>query len=144
MLDLPMHWTRPPCRVTTDRAEIDLDAALALLHTTAWSRTLSREVLQRAVADSLTFALCDNDRLVGFARVVTDRATYGYVTDVVVESTMRGRGLGQWLMECVVAHPDLQGLRRLTLLTVDAQTLYERCGFVAGLPDDCHVYMERR
>jgi ribosomal protein S18 acetylase RimI-like enzyme len=79
--------------------------------------------------------------LVGFARVVTDLATYGYLTDVVVAGEQRGRGVGGWLTECVLAHPELQGFRRITLLTRDAEALYLKAGFVRGAGP--LVYMER-
>jgi ribosomal protein S18 acetylase RimI-like enzyme len=144
MDDTPQHWTRDEYTVSTDRAALDVDAAYALVRSTPWATTLQRDVFARSLVDSLVFAMSRGDTMVGFARVVTDRTTYGYVTDVVVDASLRGQGLGQWMMECLLAHPDLQGLRRISLLTVEAQTLYERCGFVAGPPDDCHVYMERR
>ncbi|HEY4101742.1 MAG TPA: GNAT family N-acetyltransferase [Gemmatimonadales bacterium] len=142
MNDTPQLWTRGDYAISTDRARLDLDAALELLRTTFWARSIPVDVLARAVENSLAFALYRGSTLIGFARVVTDRATYGYVTDVVVADGHRNAGLGQWLTECVIAHPDLQQLRRLTLLTRDARTLYERCGFAVG-PDATHVYMER-
>ncbi|HEY3933805.1 MAG TPA: GNAT family N-acetyltransferase [Gemmatimonadales bacterium] len=143
MNDAPQQWIRGEYLVSTDRDRLDLEAALALLRTTFWASTIPVAVLARAVENSLAFGLYQGSTLIGFARVVTDRATYGYVTDVVVAESHRNAGLGRWLTECVIAHPDLQNLRRLTLLTRDARTLYERCGFEVG-PDEAHVYMERR
>jgi N-acetylglutamate synthase-like GNAT family acetyltransferase len=84
----------------------------------------------------------DGPALIGFPRVVTDLATYGYLTDVVVTTERRGRGIGTWLTECILAHPDLQGFRRLALLTRDAEALYAEAGFVTGA--GTLVYMERR
>ena len=95
-----------------------------------------------AVTHSVCFGVYDGPAIVGFARVVTDLATYGYLTDVVVAAAQRGRGIGSWLTECVLAHPDLQGFRRLTLLTRDAEGLYLKAGFVRGAYP--LVYMERR
>src|SRR5688572_31018780 len=81
------------------------------------------------MANSLCFGVFDEDLQIGFARVVTDRATYAYLCDVYVLESHRGRGLGKWLIEAVMAHPDLQGLRRFQLVTRDAHSLYARHGF---------------
>ena len=86
-----------------------------------------RDVVQRSIANSLPFGLyAPSGQQAGFARVVTDRATYAYLGDVYVEEAHRGRGLGKFLVSCVVAHPDLQGLRRWALATADAHDLYAR------------------
>jgi GNAT superfamily N-acetyltransferase len=87
------------------------------------------ELVERSIANSLCFALFDGERQVGFARVVTDRATFAYLCDVYVLEECRGRGLGKWLVEEVGAHPDLQGLRRFVLVTKDAHSLYASLGF---------------
>ena len=128
--------------ITTDPALIDVDAALALLHETDWARDMSRDTLARAMRHSLCFGVLRAGTLVGLARVVTDRATFGYLTDVVIAATARGEGLGHRLVDEIVRHPDLQGLRRLALLTSDAMKLYADFGFVVG-PRDV-TYMERR
>jgi ribosomal protein S18 acetylase RimI-like enzyme len=128
--------------ITTEPARLDVDAALALLRTTYWATTLSRDVLARAMAHSLCFGALDADALVGFARVVTDRATYAYLTDFVVAEGARGRGIGRQMMTTMIAHPDLQGLRRFSLLTSDAMAFYEEFGFERG-PGSL-TYMERR
>src|SRR5882724_5927976 len=114
---------------TSDRSRIDLDAAYDLLVDTHWAGTLSREVLQRAAANSLCFGVLDGQRLAGFARVITDHATFAYLTDVVVQADLRGQGLGKWFMERILESPELRGLRRITLLTRDAESLYRRLGF---------------
>jgi ribosomal protein S18 acetylase RimI-like enzyme len=121
---------------------VDLDAALALLRTTFWARDMNRAVLGRAVANSVTFALFERQLLIGFGRIVTDLATYGYWTDVVIAAAYRGRGLGRWLSECMLAHPQLQQVRRVSLLTRDAVPLYAAVGFTVGA--ESLVYMERR
>jgi N-acetylglutamate synthase-like GNAT family acetyltransferase len=77
---------------------------------------------------------------VGFGRAVTDRATYAYLTDVVIHPDYRGRGLGRWLIESILAHPDLQGLRRIALVTRDGEQLYRQLGFSAG--SGALTYME--
>lgn len=140
MNDVPQEWRRGSFVVSTDRSKLDLDAALALLHTTWWANTMTRAVLERAVDESLVFALYDGPALIGLTRVVTDRATYGYLTDVIIAESRRGEGLGKWLIACVLEHRDLQTLRRLTLLTSEAPWLYEKFGFTKGSGKS--VYME--
>jgi len=128
--------------VSTDRSRMEPDAVLALLHTTFWAQGMTRDVLVRAIANSVNFALFDRSVLVGFGRAVTDLATYAYWTDVVIAPSHRGRGLGQWLSECMMSHPSLQDLRRVALVTRDAASLYARLGFTIGAGE--LVYMERR
>ena len=142
MDDSPVAFRRGDFSVTTDRGRMNPDAALALLRTTVWGQDMSRETLVRAMANSVSFALMEHDVLIGFGRVVTDLATYAYWTDVVIAPMHRGRGLGRWLSECMLAHPDLQGLRRVTLLTRDAAGLYASIGFTTG--SGPLVYMEHR
>ncbi len=142
MRDVPVEFRRDDLVVSTDRHRMEPDVVLALLHTTFWAQGMTRDVLARAIANSVSFGLFDRSLLVGFGRAVTDLATYAYWTDVVIAPSHRGRGLGQWLSECMLAHPDLQGLRRVALLTRDAAPLYARVGFTTG-PGEL-VYMERR
>ena len=140
--DTPQHWTRGRLAVTTDRAAIDLDQVHALLRTAWWAGAMPRETVERALRGSVVFAVHEGERLVGLARVVSDLATYGYLTDVIVSEAARGKGIGSLLVECILAHPELQGFRRLALLTKDAQVLYRKFGFVEGPGDS--VYMERK
>jgi ribosomal protein S18 acetylase RimI-like enzyme len=128
--------------ITTDAARIDVDAALALLRETHWAGEMSRDTLLRAMQHSLCFGVLDGTRLVGLARVVTDRATFAYLTDVVIASSMRGQGLAHRLMDEILSHPDLQGLRRFALITSGAMRLYEDFGFSGG--SGTLTYMERR
>jgi GNAT superfamily N-acetyltransferase len=118
--------------VTTDRARLDVDTIHGFLSTAYWSQGIPRDVLVRAIENSLCFGAFEGDRQVGFARVITDRATYAYVSDVFVLETHRGRGIGKRLMAAIMAHPDLQGLRRWTLFTRDAHGLYRQYGFAEG------------
>ena len=94
-----------------------------------WATGRPLEVVRRALANSLCFGLCERQRQVGLARVVTDRATFAWLCDVFVLEAYRGRGLSKWLIECVMSYPVLQGLRRILLGTRDAHGLYERFGF---------------
>jgi GNAT superfamily N-acetyltransferase len=115
--------------VTTDPSRLDLDAIHGFLTTSYWAQGIPRAVVARAIENSLCFGAFDGDRQVGFARVITDRATYAYVSDVFVLDTHRGRGVGKRLMAAIRLHPELQGLRRWTLFTRDAHGLYRQFGF---------------
>jgi N-acetylglutamate synthase-like GNAT family acetyltransferase len=132
MDDEPITFQRDRLSVSTDRRRLDLNAVLEMLRNTHWGGDLTPSILERAVANSLCFGLYEGPLQLGFARVVTDLVTYGYLTDVVIVEGRRGKGLGEWLVECVLAHPDLHRLRRLALLTRDAPDLYARFGFVEG------------
>jgi GNAT superfamily N-acetyltransferase len=115
--------------VSTDPDRLDLVSMHCFLRATYWCRDIPLEVLKRAVTGSLCFGLYHGTDQVGFARVVTDQATFAYLCDVYVIDAHRGRGLGSWLMEIVCGHESLQGLRRFVLVTRDAHRLYERYGF---------------
>jgi GNAT superfamily N-acetyltransferase len=141
MDDSPIEVRRGEIIISTDRARIDADAALALLQTTHWAGEMSRETLVRAITNSVCFGVYGPE-LIGLGRVVTDLATYAYWTDVVIAPTHRGQGLGRWLSDCMLAHPELQGLRRVALLTRDAADLYAHVGFSEG-PGPL-IYMERK
>ena len=116
--------------VSTDPTRLDLDRVHAFLTDESyWSRGIPRELVERAVAGSLVFGVYHGDEQVGFARVVTDRATFAWLCDVFVVGAHRGRAAGKQLIEAVVAHPDLRGLRRFLLATADAHGLYRQFGF---------------
>jgi N-acetylglutamate synthase-like GNAT family acetyltransferase len=142
MNDFPIELRRGEFILSTDRARMAPEAILRLLHDTHWGGGMTLDVLARAMANSVCFAVFERDSIVGFGRAVTDLATYAYWTDVVVAQTYRGRGLGRWLSECMLAHPGLQGLRRVALLTRDAADLYAEIGFSLG--PGALIYMERR
>jgi GNAT superfamily N-acetyltransferase len=142
MDDRPLEWHRGGYTVSTHRGRLDAGRILALLRDTHWGGELTLPVLARAIAHSVCFGVYHGAEPVGFGRVVTDLATYGYLTDVVIAPAHRGRGLGAWLTRCILEHPELQGFRRLALLTRDAEPLYARAGFSSG-PGPL-VYMERR
>ncbi len=115
--------------VSSDPARLDLDAIHAFLSTSYWAEGIPRQILERALRNSLCFGLYEENRQIGLARVITDAATFAYLCDVYLLPKWRGRGLGRWLMECVMEHPDLQGIRRFSLVTRDAHELYRRFGF---------------
>ena len=129
--------------ITTDERKLDLDAIHAYLSRSFWAEGIPKATVARAIENSLCFGLFDGSQQVGFARVVTDRATYAYLCDVYVLETHQGRGLGKWLIEPVMAHPDLQGLRRFQLVTRDAHGLYSRHGFAAPEHPERHMEIFR-
>jgi len=129
--------------LSSDRARIDVDRVLAMLHATHWGGAMTRPLLDRAIRNSVCIGVYDSSgRQLAFARAVSDLATYAYVTDVVVADDARGQGIGSWMMEAMLAHPDLQGLRRIALWTRSARRLYERFGFNTNFPES--TYLELR
>ena len=130
-------------RVSTDADAMDVDAIHAYLSTAYWSMGIPKDVVARAIAGSLCFGVFTHDQQVGFARVITDRATFAYLCDVYVLDDHRGRGLASWLMETIVAHPDLQGLRRFVLATRDAHGLYEKFGFASLARPEAYMEIYR-
>ncbi|MBP6004298.1 MAG: GNAT family N-acetyltransferase [Pyrinomonadaceae bacterium] len=116
--------------IDSDRSRLDVDAIHDFLaNESYWAQTRTREQTETAIANSICFGVYDGERQIGFARVVSDRATFAYIGDVYVIDEYRGRGLSKWLMETILAHPDLQGLRRWVLATRDAHGLYRQFGF---------------
>lgn len=135
-----MNWQRDGYEISTDAERLDRDAIWSFLRTAPWSPGIPREVVERAIDNSIPFGLYAPDgALAGFARVVTDRAGFAWLDDVFVLESHRGRGLGVWLVDTVLLHPELGGLRVL-LDTDDAQDLYSRFGF---RPVDATQVMER-
>jgi GNAT superfamily N-acetyltransferase len=129
--------------ISTDPARLDVDAIHAFLTTAYWSEGIGRDLVARALDASLCFGLYLGTVQVGLARVVTDRATFAYLCDVYVLPSHRGHGLGEWLIEAVMSHPDLQGLRRFSLVTKDAQGLYHKFGFTEVAGEGRHMEIAR-
>jgi GNAT superfamily N-acetyltransferase len=116
--------------ISTDKSRLNIMLIHDFLaHRSYWARGVALSVVQRTIEHSLCFGVYQGIEQVGFARVVTDYAVLAYLMDVFVLEPFRGQGLGKWLVECVFAHPELQGLRRWMLATQDAQSLYARYGF---------------
>lgn len=126
----PTEWRRDGFTISTGSARLDRPAMREFLAASYWSPGIPQDVLDRALEGSLCFGLYEGRRQIGFARAITDRATFAYVADVYVLEEYRGRGLALWLMQTVMEHPELQGLRRWMLLTRDAHALYRKVGFV--------------
>ena len=117
--------------ISTDRARLDLDAIHSYLSLESyWARGRSRDRVVRGIENSLPFGVYRDGAQVGFARVVTDYATFAWLADVFVLKEHRGRGLSKWLMEVILGHPELQGFRRWVLATKDAHELYRKFGFI--------------
>lgn len=136
-----MNWSRDTFTVTCDPAKLDLAVITEFLASSYWAKGIPAATVAKSLKGSLCFAVLDGERQIGFARVITDRATIAYVGDVFILPEFRGRGLAKWLMQCVVSHPDLQGLRRWVLATRDAHGLYRQFGFTPLKRPE--VFMER-
>jgi N-acetylglutamate synthase-like GNAT family acetyltransferase len=117
--------------ISTDRAKLDVDLIHGFLARSYWAEGIPRETVARAIENSLCFGVYNDGEQVGFARVISDFATYAYLADVFILEPYRERGLGKELIATVMAHPELQGLRRWSLGTRDAHGLYAQFGFTA-------------
>jgi len=123
-----MEWRQDGFELTDDTSRLDLDAIMRLLELSYWAKERPRDVMQRAMKQSLCLGLLVEGRLIGFARAVTDRATFAWVCDVIVEPGYRAQGLGKWMMKQLLEHPDLRSVSAY-LRTDDAHTFYEPFGF---------------
>jgi len=127
---LAAEWKRDEYRISCDREQLDLPLIHEYLSRRSyWAQGRSLEQLQRSIDNSLNFGVFADHEQLGFARVVTDYATFAWLADVFILESYRGRGLSKWLLEVIVSHPQLQGLRRWLLATRDAHDLYRRFGF---------------
>jgi GNAT superfamily N-acetyltransferase len=125
------EWQRGEYTISTANNQLDIPVIHDFISTQSyWGQGRTIEVVQRAVNNSLNFGLYKQAQQVGFARVVTDYATFAWIADVFVLKEHRGRGLSKWLMEVILSHPQLQGFRRWVLATKDAHSLYARFGFI--------------
>jgi GNAT superfamily N-acetyltransferase len=130
--------------ISTDPARLDLDMIYGFLTNCYWAKGIPRDVVARSIEHALCFGIYDgNGTQVGFARVISDFATIAYLGDVFVLESHRGRGLSKWMMECIMQHPALQGLRRWILLTRDAHRLYARFGFTPLKSADRYMELHR-
>ena len=130
--------------ISTDPSLLDVEMIYQYLSNESyWAFKIPKEVVERSIAHSLCFGVYDRDKQVGFARTVTDRATFAYLGDVFIVESYRGRGLSKWLMETIHAHPDLQGLRRWMLGTRDAHGLYEQFGWTRFDEEVSKRFMQR-
>jgi GNAT superfamily N-acetyltransferase len=133
-----MDYTHDNFTISTDKTRLDIDAVYGYLSTCYWSANIPRATVEKAIQNSLCFGVYDNqqNKQAGFARLITDYATFAYLADVFILEPYRGQGLSKWMMQCIREYPDLQGLRRWALVTKDAHGLYRQVGFTElGAPD---------
>jgi GNAT superfamily N-acetyltransferase len=121
--------TSDPYEISTDRSRLDMPLIHEFLRSTYWARNIPRAVVERSIQNSLCFGAFQGGQQAGFARVITDFATFAYLADVFVVLKHRGRGVSKMLLRAILAHPELKGLRRFLLATQDAHGLYAQFGF---------------
>lgn len=125
----PFEAQRDRFTITTDKSRLDIDTICDFLTRAYWAKGRPRERTERALENSLVFGLYDGPRQIGLGRVVSDYAIFAYLCDVFIHEDYRALGLGKWMIETIMSHPDLQGLRRWTLATRDAHGLYRQYGW---------------
>lgn len=116
--------------ISTDKAKLDIAYIHQFLAQSYWAENIPKEIVQKSIEGSLCFGVYNEKQQIGFARVVTDYATFGYLADVFIDENYRGRGLSKWLMKTILSHPGLQGFRSWQLGTKDAHGLYAQFGFM--------------
>jgi GNAT superfamily N-acetyltransferase len=123
------EWRKGEYLISTDKSKIDVEVVHNFLSQSYWAENIPKNVVRKSIDNSLCFAIYHEDKLSGFARVISDFATFAYLADVFIVPEERGKGLSKWLMQVIVDHHDLQGLRRFTLATRGAHRLYTQFGF---------------
>lgn len=139
---LPSTRNTAEIEISTDREKLDVDYIHAFLADSYWAAGIARDTVWRSIENSLCFGVYRGREQVGFARAITDFTTFAYLADVFIDENERGKGLGRLLIETIVSHEELSGLRRWHLLTSDAQDLYRKFGFTN--PEDPLIHMEKR
>lgn len=117
--------------ISTDKNKLDVDFIQSFLTRSYWAEGVSKQIVIKSINGSLSFGLYHLDKQIGFARIITDAATFAYLADVFIIEDFRGKGLSKWLVEIILSQPELQGLRRILLATKDAHGLYAQFGFTA-------------
>ena len=131
MAQMSREWQRDNFSISTDRARLDVPFIHNFLSKDSyWAQGRPIETVRRSIENSLNFGLYQGEQQIGFARVVTDYATFAWLADVFVVDAHRGRGLGKWLVEVIISHPELQKFRRWVLATKDAHEIYRQFGFI--------------
>jgi predicted GNAT family N-acyltransferase len=138
---MAQEWRQGEIIISTDKRLLDLSLIHGFLTTSYWAEGIPFETVKKSIEHSLNFGVYKAGEQVGFARVITDYATYAYIGDVFIIEHYRGQGLSKWLMQVIASHPELQGLRRWSLLTRDAHGLYRQSGFTQ--PQNPERYMEK-
>lgn len=123
-----MEWKRNEFVISDDKSLINIDSIHGLLSKSYWAKDRTKDTIKKSVEGSIVFGVYHKEIQVGFARVVSDKATFAWICDVIINEDFRGQGLGKWLMECVVNYSDIKNTKQL-LATRDAHGLYEKYGF---------------
>jgi GNAT superfamily N-acetyltransferase len=124
-----MNWTKDTFTISDEPERLQLEVIVDYLARAYWSNQRPRVVIEKSLKHSLCFGVYEQDQQIGFARVVSDYATFAYLADVFILESHQGHGLGKWLVQTILEHPELQGLRRWILATRDAHGLYAQFGF---------------
>ena len=124
-----MEWRKDDYRISTEKKEINIAYVHQFLSHSYWAENIPVDVVRRSIEGSLCFGVFYREEQIGFARVISDEATFAYLADVFIDERFRGRGLSKWLVEVILAYPGLKGLRRFLLATKDAHGLYQQFGF---------------
>ena len=127
----PQEFSKDGFFLSTDRSKVLIETVCGFLARSHWAANRKRATILKSIENSLCYSVFSGPRQVAFARLVTDHATYAYLCDVFVDEEFRGKGISKWMMECILANPDLSELRRFALATKDAHGLYEKFGFKA-------------
>lgn len=130
--------------IYTDRRKVDTEAVCSFLSKSYWANTRNKDTILRSIENSLCFSLFKEDTQIGFARLVTDYATFAYLCDVYIDENYRGLGLGKWLMECIVNHDEIKGVKRTMLATSTAHGLYKKYGFDAISNPELYMILNRQ
>lgn len=138
-----MEWIKDDYCISTDKSRINLAYVHHFLSHSYWAENIPLDVVQRSVEGSLCFGMFYREEPIGFARVITDEATFAYLADVFIDERFRGRGLSKWLVEVIRDYPSLQGLRRFMLATRDAHGLYKQFGFSPLTHTDRWMHIHR-
>jgi GNAT superfamily N-acetyltransferase len=128
--------------ISTDKGKLNIETIHNFLKNSYWAENIPLSVVEKCINNSFCFGVYEGDKQVGFARLITDYATFAYFSDVFILEEYRGLGLGKWLVETMLQHPELQGLRRWLLATKDAQELYRQFGFQEVKSSDSFAFME--
>ena len=131
-----MDFKKTGYSISTDKSKLDFEVIHQFLTQSYWSKNIPLELVKKAAANSLCFGVYYNETQIGYARIISDTTSFAYLADVFIVEEHRGKGLSKWLMQYIIDHPDLQGLRRWMLGTRDAHELYKKFGFKAMAAPD--------
>ncbi len=139
-----MEWQKDDFFISTDKQKLDLAYIHQYLSKESyWAANIPFHTVKKSIENSICFGIYQQEQQIGFARMIADEATFGYLADVFVDTAFRGRGLSKWLMEVIMDYPSFQGLRRIMLATRDAQGLYAKFGFNHPADQQEIMYLRR-